>query len=317
MTQHSRVVQGLTLVELIVVLAVIGLLVGLLIPAVGAARKSAQRVACANHLKQLGLALGQSVATHGTYPSGITRGGYSFQSRLLPFIEQTTPYNSVNFQVSCRKSLMAGGANISMLSVGVSVFMCPSDVGASVPDGHLNYVGNRGEGVQKYGYNGAFPFELDGPTTLATFVDGASNTASISEWVVGPRNYTSIELRRTTFETAQTLAKPDEFEMFVAACQSIDPTQTRSNYQTKGANWLRGDFSYSLYNHTLGVNQPTCTNGTLVQEGAWTAGSFHPGGVNVLFVDGHLQFLTEGVNLAIWRAISSRAGHEVDHQVNE
>jgi prepilin-type processing-associated H-X9-DG protein len=72
-----------------------------------------------------------------------------------------------------------------------------------------------------------------------------------------------------------------------------------------------GDVGFTLYNHTLSPNAHTCTNGTAFQQGAWSAGSNHPGGVQVLFVDGHIQFVRDGVREGVWRALGSRHGGEV------
>ena len=63
--------------------------------------------------------------------------------------------------------------------------------------------------------------------------------------------------------------------------------------------------------HTLPINDPSCLYLTAVQQGAWTAGSKHPGGgANVLFVDGHVQWVREGVSRAVWQALGSRNGRE-------
>ena len=77
-----------TLVELLVVIAIIGVLIALLLPAVQAAREAARRMQCANHLKQLGIAVHNfHDAREGVPPSGLF-GGISFWALLYPYIEQ-------------------------------------------------------------------------------------------------------------------------------------------------------------------------------------------------------------------------------------
>ena len=88
---------GFTLLELLVVIAIIGVMVGLLLPAVQAAREAVRRVSCSNNMKQLGLGLHNYHATYNNFPAGVRGGtspsegwGFPFWYGLLPFIEQQT-----------------------------------------------------------------------------------------------------------------------------------------------------------------------------------------------------------------------------------
>ncbi len=101
-----------TVVELLVVIAVIGLVVALLLPAVQQARESARRAQCHNNLRQLGIALNHYLAAAGVYPFGVGADGdgaiatytsqsnrrYSMHSQLLPYIEQTALFNCAQLQ---------------------------------------------------------------------------------------------------------------------------------------------------------------------------------------------------------------------------
>src|SRR5262245_29138694 len=107
--------RGFTLVELLVVIAIIGVLVALLLPAVQAAREAARRTQCANHLKQMGIALQMYHATYKWFPAGAYWHGTSapakqtapnstwtldrgtFLVRLLPYVEQQGLYNLFDF----------------------------------------------------------------------------------------------------------------------------------------------------------------------------------------------------------------------------
>ena len=80
--------------------------------------------------------------------------------------------------------------------------------------------------------------------------------------------------------------------------------------QGKGLQWNRPGFANSLYNHIMPPNSRSCTNGVLVDQGAWTAASNHDGGVNTLFADGHAAFITSTISRPVWRAIGTRAGNE-------
>lgn len=105
--QHRRLCStGFTLVELLVVIAIIGILVGLLLPAVNAARAAARRTQCQNHLRQLGLALLNYENTFATFPSGslgtftVTEAYFSVQVQLMPYYEETAIFQQMNFSES-------------------------------------------------------------------------------------------------------------------------------------------------------------------------------------------------------------------------
>ena len=82
----------------------------------------------------------------------------------------------------------------------------------------------------------------------------------------------------------------------------------------KGYAWWDGDYRSSLYNHYLTPNSKTydCWQSSPPHDPAIKAArSNHPGGVNTLFCDGHVQFVKDTVNLAAWRALRTRNGGEV------
>lgn len=308
---HGRYARrgGLTLVELLVVVAVIGLLVGLLLPSVQSARESARRIQCANNLRQLGLAVNAYASAVGVLPPGHIGQGYSLHARLLPHLEQSTLYNAINFDISASRT-GPDSENHTASKVSLSAFLCPSD-GVYAP-GATNYVGNVGIGVQKYKYNGVFSVVSPGsPPSIGhqSITDGTGTTAAIAEWLIG--KYQSREPRRTVFVTPTELTEPEQFQQFVDTCRSLDPARASVNGAWKGREWLTGSLGSTLYNHTLPINENSCTNFVMVQQGAWTAGSLHPGGAHCLFVDGHVRFLRDSIAMQVWHALGSRNGGEI------
>ncbi|HEV3340843.1 MAG TPA: DUF1559 domain-containing protein [Pirellulales bacterium] len=128
--------HAFTLVELLVVIAIIGLLVGMLLPAVQAARESANRTQCSNNLKQIGLALHQYHDAKKVFPSGYLDyntnplltpdndlgPGWGWASVILPNMEQQNLYNQINFNYP-----VGTGVNTAVCLVNIPNFQCPSD----------------------------------------------------------------------------------------------------------------------------------------------------------------------------------------------
>lgn len=293
---------GFTLVELLVVLSVVGLLLALIIPAVLNSREAARRFQCLRNLNQIGIGVHNYSSTYGCFPLGnSTTGG--FLVAILPYIDQRPLYDA--FQ---------GPGQGTVMAVNVGVYICPSDSSPiREPLGTTNYAGNQGTGVQKYGYNGAFA--LFQPVRPSDFTDGTSSTAAVCEWLIGPVTGLLRDAKRSVFMTSKPLMGPGELDLFAAACRDLDPSTAALSPATVGRNWAGGDFGRSLYNHVETINRNSCTNGSAYQEGAWTAKSAHPAGANLLYADGHAAFVKETIDPALWRALGSRNGGELRHDI--
>ncbi len=121
----STVRRAFTLIELLVVISIIGVLVALLLPAVQSAREAARRAQCTNNLKQIGLALHNYHEANRTFPAGgwtVARMNMGWCAAILPGVEQTPLYNSLNFQVAYNVA-----ANSSAASTVLNTFLCPSE----------------------------------------------------------------------------------------------------------------------------------------------------------------------------------------------
>src|SRR5690349_13718970 len=138
--------RGFTLVELLVVIAILGVLIGLLLPAIQKAREAANRSACTNNLKQLGLALHAYHDAEGGFPPGhvstlvnpawvMPAGqcnafpdelgpGWSFFALLLPYLEQVNLYRAIRLDLP-----ITDLANTAPRRTAVKTYVCPSDVG--------------------------------------------------------------------------------------------------------------------------------------------------------------------------------------------
>ena len=288
--------RGFTLIEVLVVIAIIGILAGLLIPAVMTARAAAQRTRCANNLRQLAMGVLAYEAVNAEFPNPYH--GWGVLAQVLPHIEQRPLYDSLNFQLS-------DGAweNHTSRQTEVSTFLCPTDVPAA-SGSRTSYAANAG--FAQLGYNGALV--RWGPLRPSDVVDGMSNTAGLAEWLI-TRHLSPEEGEDPLADTYNTTRKWElisELDQFAAECDAR--SRFTENGYTKGDGWEYGD---QVYNHTTTPNRKSCLNADSRTYAAWTAGSRHGGGAHVALLGGGVRFVKGSIALPSWRALGSRNGGEI------
>jgi prepilin-type N-terminal cleavage/methylation domain-containing protein len=184
--------RGFTLVELLVVLSIIGLLVGLLLPAVQMARETARKSQCANNIRNIGIALHNFEEVYRTLPAGSERYQGTFHawsSRILPYIEQSTIFSQIDFKVPWD----AGAANIAASKHSVPIYVCPSSLKEFA--GKQDFGGISGTSLLNLPA-GTGPFDAFGcgtliatsatqtsPVRFASISDGLSCTLAVGESV--------------------------------------------------------------------------------------------------------------------------------------
>jgi prepilin-type N-terminal cleavage/methylation domain-containing protein len=311
---------GFTLVELLVVIAIIGILVALLLPAVQSAREASRRSACANNLKQLGLALHEFHDANQRFPPG--RGGppptvFSPQAYILPYVEQGGLYGQMNLTSAPMDLTIAGisysgAANAAAAMQAVPVLQCPTDDAAGrVPTlvyGGTNYVACSGSGTVTFGTLAGADgvFYTTSTIRFADLLDGSSHTAAFSERMLG------TGLTVASLSTADIgyyiLELGNGIDVSTSTCASLG---TGDWFSQRSGKWILGNYGNTLYNHfyTPNAAQWDCMN-QAQQKGLMAARSNHPQGVNLLLCDGSARFVADAVDLAIWRAAATRQGGE-------
>lgn len=329
---------GVTLAEVLVSLGVIGVLMALALPAVQRVRESARRTQCIGNLRQLGLASQNHLATNiDQFPYTATNGSDSQGQALLASISphrnllEFLDHSNLTRGLSMDPSIVnvtqfppafTDPALQKLLAIRIPGFLCPSDVQRP---GATNYRANMGYGPGVYGPGppaiGGFIGNVSGAfvhgwsTRGAEFRDGLSNTVLFSEKLIGdgnPSHFTPW----TDFSFAFT------YQIFTAddaaqACDSVArPDPVHVSYC--GWTWLFGGWNSTWYNHILPPNSriPDCSGGTYAMagggHGSYSARSFHAGGVNAVFGDGSARFMSDHIDLFVWRSLSTRDGNEVN-----
>ncbi|HVW36337.1 MAG TPA: DUF1559 domain-containing protein [Pirellulales bacterium] len=301
---HAHRRPAFTLIELLVVIAIIGILIALLLPAVQAAREASRRSQCSNNLKQIGIGLQTYYDTCHHFPPsrwGGTAGKvYSTHPLLLPFIEQPNVYKLIDFTV-----LWSDPLNTQARATIVPTFLCPSDPQSQTPAGWAgnNYHGCEGSNLGMS--NGVF-YHTSG-TRTAEILDGLSNTAAFSERLKGDWSNALVTPSSDMFKPGTNPANED---IAMNTCRALDVTNLAyQGWSNSGAPWLAGTpDDFVGYQHVA----PPGDRGCHFPPGASSRppNSAHPGGVNLLRCDGSGDFISQGIDILVWRALGSRAGFE-------
>jgi len=307
---EKRARGGFTLIEMLVVLSITGLLLAIVIPAVQSARGSARRLQCAQNLHQMGLALANYSGTFGQFPQGGTANGYSSHVMLLPSMEQQVVYNAIN-RSFLASDIEANPENATISNCKISAYYCPANFfPENTRSSGTGYAGSRGFDDRLQETNGVFP-RGNRSISYRDVTDGSSSTVMIAEWVQGLRGNLSIDPQGTTFAIDPDLNGVSQLRLFIQTCAAVSVGVNVVNGNDKGRNWFFGEYQHSLFNQNMPINSYSCLSDGAVQAGAYSAGSKHPGGANVLFTDGHAQFVKQQVDQAVWQSLGSRSRGEV------
>ena len=306
-------------------MAIVGLLIALLLPAVQMARESARRISCANNLKQWALAMNQHHHSMQAFPYHGQRrnnpetntGPGSAQRRtwvvsVWPFIDQLALYSSWNLDdnfYGTTPVAPGGPANDSLIQVKVAEYYCPSDAPGSrygypgspmTTWGNLgargNYVVNVGQTrayvssgpVGPFGFKNRASFGSTVPfrTTVDRIYDGTSSTLLMSELRIPPGE---VDDQRGTM-----LLEP--LGWFTAAAPPNNGTD-------------RMQWSATVNNCDNSIFPCTATSDSSDQLQI-IARSRHPGGVNAAFCDSSVHFIPDSIAPGVWQELSTINSHQ-------
>lgn len=317
--------RGFTLIELLVATGIATILIGLLLPAVQAAREASRRASCANNLRQIGLALQNYAGIWGEFPPAFTNGivpgsnglstFYSPQSLILPHLENPGVYNSINFHLPGISIDSMDPGNATVASFRVAGFLCPSDsAGQATPLGSTNYRANTGTGlINRVGPRGGFDVNFDGTFGwtggLNAITDGLSNTLCFSEKLISPVASGGFRPRADWIEWRSD--PPDSASDWARLCSELPTAEFARN--DAGRSWLLPGAIYTHFQAIAPPNSsiPDCGESRGGGIGLFTARSNHPGGVNASLVDGSVRWFSSTMNPSSWKALATRAGGEL------
>lgn len=311
MPQHrlSRSKSGFTLVELLVVLAIIGVLVALLLPAVQMAREAARRSSCKNNLRQVGLGILNFESTSKKFPPGKRWSGprtdpntydYAWACIILNHLEQEALYDKIDFNYR-----LIAPENIAATSQLIPIYLCPSAATLEEhrsPAGFIQGLGGQqGEGLGCIDYLG-----VSGPDKKKT------NPASGMDY--GPQRGMLLGTKGLEKEDvlidppAVTAAKVTDGlsnTLMVVECSGRG-ADVNSQGEVKGLTgaWALGG---NITHIKKGINDE-------VPPKVWEnerVFSDHSGGAMALAADGSVHFLTDDMEPSVLRCYCSRNGEEI------
>ncbi len=269
---------------------------------------------------------------------------WSCQALLLGFMEQTPLYNAANFSFAVwhnTRTPLGYASNLTVFNTRVATFLCPSD-GEAGKSNINSYFASVGPNTQSNGMSSinALTGQVTGGSGspglfaysfaygIRDCTDGSSSTLAFSEAMVGAQSGKVV--RRTAMTGLANVAGSQQQNAFnnqtavlalVNACDTTWRSGGNSTTNTTngiGTRWCMGVMGWTMFSTILTPNEKLwsacridCPGCGVDNTHIMSATSLHPGGVNTVFGDGHVQFIKSTVNRNIWWALGTRSGGEI------
>ena len=302
--------NGLTLIELLVSLVIVGILASLLLVAVQGTRESARKLTCVGNLRQIGIGVANYVSTYNVFPPGGMENGFSTHVRILPYVELSSVHDLVDYslgEIDFYKKFTFDTP---------AIYLCPSE--AVIDDWRglntqTSYVGVYGGGVggQQNGLlvtvsNGRF-------VKSAQITDGLSNTLLCVETnsfsLQTADNIPGVPLQSRIFNMPRNYILPDELGQFYADCTDLS-IGTQSPFSL-GGEWSDGSTGTTRLSCIYPKLPRNCLNRGSSTDALYTPSSVHPGAFTVVLADGAVRRFSDSIDTDIWRGLGTRDGGEI------
>ena len=315
MTTRRPQRRGFTLVELLVVIAIIAILIGLLLPAVQKVRAAADRIRCGNNLKQIGLALHMYYSDYERLPPGVARYGTGQPSNatywsyfILPYIEQSAVSQSISL---VKQPNWSQGNYCAAAEAQMSILRCPSSTDqltyrtssggnifnryaisyAAVTSGSLGnpaslwgasetmYNSDDGKYVYVGGFNNWGLFQGTRWRRSGAFYQ--NSMIRVTDVISGTSNIVAVgERARLITDPASYPQQNNEYGTWAVG------TNWAQNFMMGGLGTTGSPFNYNCQ------AKATCGNPDEAYTSAGGFSSWHPGGVQFVFLDGHVDYFS-------------------------
>lgn len=298
--QEDPAHRGMTLIEILVTIGIIGIVMALLLPAVQRSRAAARSVSCKNNLHQIGL------ASHSFHDRKKIIPGPRPALEILPEMGYGNLYDTLTMPLAAASSGVVDLRSPETL-------LCPED---SPPDNYPCYVSYfLNDGGSIFPRNGTLAHGSE--LNFKDVTDGLSYTSLFSERLIHPfisptiyQSMTPEEARRVPMRTwwgTSAVFAPGQEAEFASHTMSAAVRATAVFGIGEGSDGLTG---VGHYDHIAPPNNWAFSNGlnaaTASGTGLLPASSRHSGGAHTLLCDGSVRFVSSSIDAAVWRATGSR-----------